>query len=83
MYINQEFVNKVAPTHGRMSCSDSNHSNAYGGWNGKFDPDTGEKVIRYPRCTRCYLLDHLGCDTNDLEFEIVYVQPELRYKRTK
>ncbi len=65
-----DVVNAIAPEHGRTSCSDEDRANAYGGWNGKYNPDTGKKQISYPRCIRCFLLEHLGEDLNDLEFEL-------------
>lgn len=81
MIITREWVDTVTPTHGRTSCSDDNVINGYGGALDTFDRTTGEREIRYPRCNRCYLLDQVGCDTADLEFE---VKPtvELTFKAT-
>ena len=70
MILTKEFVDSIAPEHGRTSCSDTNLSNGFGGWEGTYNEKTGEKVIRYPRCIRCYLLCNLGMDTKDLDFEI-------------
>lgn len=79
MIITREWVNTVAPKHGRTTCSDDNRINGYGGALSTFDQNTGEREIRYPRCNRCYLLDHIGCDTSDLEFEIE-VSVSLKFK---
>lgn len=70
MVITREWVDIVCPEHGRTSCNDQNLNNSYGGWDGKFNPDTGRKVIHYPRCHRCYLLDNIGADTDKLEFHV-------------
>jgi len=70
MILTKEVVNILAPRHGKTSCSDNNMVNGFGGWTGKYDQDTGKKVISSPYCNRCYLLDHLGSDTDNLEFEI-------------
>jgi hypothetical protein len=79
MLITEEYVDKIAPSHGRTSCNDINRNNAYGGWDNTYNSKTGAKNILIPRCTRCYLLDSIGCDTMDLEFEPV-VEVWLRYK---
>lgn len=71
MLITKEYVDELVPKHTRTSCSDSNISNAYGGWNGRYCEKTGRKKIIHPRCNRCYLLDNIGIDTDDLEFKIV------------
>jgi hypothetical protein len=70
MIITKEWVDIVTPNHGRTSCDDNNLANSFGGWNGKYNRNTGKKEIDYPRCNRCYLLDHIGENTEDLEFEI-------------
>lgn len=70
MNLTREIVDVVAGEHGRTSCSDKDLANSFGGWSGKYSPETGAKVIMYPRCNRCYLLANLGCDTNDLEFKM-------------
>lgn len=70
MKITRTWVDTVAPEHGRTSCSDAYLYNAPGGWEGKYNPDTGEKEIYYPRCNRCYLLDHLDMDTDALDFAV-------------
>lgn len=77
--ITKEYVDRVAPEHGRTSCSDGNLSNRFGGWTGKYNRGNGNKEIQVPRCTRCYLLDHLGEDIDDLEFE-AYTYTLLAYK---
>jgi hypothetical protein len=79
MLINKEWIDKICPKHGRTSCNDKEIYNGFGGWNGKYDVDTGAKIIKYPRCNRCYLLDNIGMDTEDLEFEI-YTETTLSYK---
>lgn len=78
MRITEEFINMIAPIHGRTSCSDENLINGYGGWTGKYDPNTGKKVVEYPRCIRCYLQTYIGYNTDDLKFSI---EPTLWYKR--
>jgi len=70
MILSKEIIDHIAPTHGRTSCSDDNLNNSYGGWNGKFDPDTGKKVINFPRCSRCYLMDNIGLDSESLAFKL-------------
>jgi hypothetical protein len=79
MIVTKEWVDKISPEHGRTSCDDKELNNAYGGWDRTYDTNTGRKNIRVPRCARCYLLDSIGCDTKDLEFEPV-VEVWLRYK---
>ena len=71
MTLTKEFVDQITPEHGRTSCSDSDLSNSYGGWDGTYDPKTGDKKIRWPRCTRCYLLSNIGEDTENLDFKII------------
>jgi hypothetical protein len=68
--ITKDWVDDVAPTHGRTSCSDADLANASGGWTGEFDVRTGKKKIDYPRCSRCYLLDHVGERIDSLDFEV-------------
>ena len=79
MLITKEWVDKMAPNHGRTSCSDDNLANHYGGWDGTFRTDNGHKMIIIPRCNRCYLLFNIGRHTKDLEFEPV-VNVWLQYK---
>jgi len=69
MIITKEVIDILAPKHGRTSCSDENLSNAYGGWTGKYDVDTGRKKIIYPRCNRCYLIDNIGMEMDNIEFK--------------
>jgi hypothetical protein len=69
MKLTREAVDIFRPKHGRTSCDDNNLCNGYGGWTGKYDPDTGRKVIRYPRCNRCYLLEHVGEEIETLDFK--------------
>lgn len=71
MILTREEIDRIAPTHGRTSCNDDHRINSFGGWEGKYDVDTGKKDIRYPRCNRCYLLDHLDANTDDLDFEVI------------
>jgi len=67
--LTQQAIDFVAPEHDRTSCSDTDTGNGYGGWSGKYNPN-GSKEIHFPRCTRCYLLNHLEEDTDTLEFKI-------------
>jgi hypothetical protein len=82
MVITKEWVDQVCPEHSRTSCNNQNLSNAYGGWTGYYDRKTGKKEIQYPRCTRCYLLDHLGVSVDSLEFR-PRVTVFLEYKENK
>lgn len=68
--LTQELVDILVPKHGRTSCSDSNICNGSGGWEGKYNTDTGKKEIRYPRCTRCYLLNNVGCKLSSMAFSL-------------
>ena len=70
MKITKEWVDQITPEHDRISCSDENMSNGYGSILPSFDIHTGLHEVRYPRCNRCYLLDNIGCDTDDLDFKI-------------
>jgi hypothetical protein len=70
MILTREIINILTPVHGRTSCSDTKQINGCGGWTGKYNEDTGKKVINYPDCNRCYLLNHEGEDTDNLEFGI-------------
>lgn len=70
MKLTREIIDSIVPEHGRTSCDDSNLANFFGGWTGKYNPDTGKKVIVFPRCVRCYLLDHIGKDMDKLEFRV-------------
>jgi hypothetical protein len=73
MKITKEIVDAIAPEHGRTSCNDNDLANRFGGWSDRYNEKTGKKVIHYPRCNRCYLLDHVGCDTDSLEFKITVI----------
>ena len=79
MVITREYIDEFVPKHERSSCDDGNLNNAWGGWDGLYDIHNGQKTIHHPRCTRCYLLAHVGEYTQDLEFEIV-IQVNLVYK---
>jgi len=68
--VTRKWVDTFVPEHSRTSCDDDNLNNAYGGFTGKYDENTGEKVVRFPRCVRCYLLDSVGCYFQDLEFKV-------------
>lgn len=70
MKITKAWVDAITPKHGRTSCRDNDLSNCFGGWTGKYDENTGKKVIQHPRCNRCYLLDHLGEELESLPFEV-------------
>lgn len=74
MIITREFVDMVAPEHGRTSCSDECLNNS--------DMDIEDVVVlgqvverrirHYYRCGRCFMLSLVGCDTKDLTFDIKY-----------
>ena len=70
MILTQDMIDIIAPEHGRTSCDDSNLANACGGWSGHYNPGNGTKEVIYPRCTRCYLMDHVGEDHLSLDFQI-------------
>jgi len=71
MKITQEWIDKFIPNHERISCSDDNpNGNQYGGWNGSFSSTTGKKIIRFPRCVRCYLISHIDDDTKNMDFDV-------------
>lgn len=79
--ITLDYINMVAPEHGKTTCSDGNVANGYGGWYGKYDQITGQKRVRFPRCNRCYLLKNLGSAIDSLEFEVRVIRTvELSYK---
>lgn len=68
MIITKEWIDIVCPEHSRTSCDDSNLNNSYGGWTGYYDRETGKREINYPRCARCYLLNNIGFEADNLEF---------------
>lgn len=69
--LTREKIDQLCPEHGRTSCDDNNTmSNGHGGWDGYYSRETGKKEIRIPRCTRCYLLEHEGEQSDELDFEI-------------
>lgn len=71
MIISKDWIDTFVSKHGRTSCSDNNpKGNQFGGWDGTYSSTTGKKNIRYPRCNRCYLLHHIGYNTNEIEFDI-------------
>lgn len=74
MIITKEFVDVVAPKHGRTSCTDEDLNNS--------DIDIEDIIVlgqvvdrrirHYYRCDRCFMLSLIGCDTKDLTFDIKY-----------
>ena len=70
MKITKEWVDQITPEHGRTSCLDENLSNGYGAILPTFDTHTGLHEVRHPRCNRCYLLNNIDCDTDDLDFDL-------------
>jgi len=71
MILTKGVIDRLAPTHLRTSCNDDNLINGFGGWDGKYDVNTGKKDVRYPRCVRCYLLRNIYMDTDGMDFEII------------
>jgi hypothetical protein len=68
MEITKELVNILTPEHGRTSCSDENVCNGYC----KIEDKKYKGVVIerswdcYPRCNRCFLLLHIGEDTENV-----------------
>ena len=85
--ITQEIIDILTPKHGRISCSDEDPCN--GGYDIEdrlFQGIVIERSWKYrPRCNRCFLLDHIGCDTDYMtdieivpEIELVLKQPKVK-----
>lgn len=62
MTLTKEVVDTICPLHDRTSCTDEDLSNS-------FSKNDKEGII-YPRCVRCYLLDNIDKDVNDLDFNL-------------
>jgi hypothetical protein len=86
MIITQEIIDILTPKHDRTSCSDADPCN--GGYEIEdrlFQGIVIERNWKYrPRCNRCFLLDHIGYDTNCMkdieivpEIELVLKQPKV------
>jgi hypothetical protein len=86
MIITKEVIDVLTPNHGRTSCSDAYPGN--GGYEIEdryFQGIVIERNWRYrPRCNRCFLLDHIGYDTDYMkdieivpEIELVLKQPKI------
>jgi len=87
MKITKELVNILTPEHGRTSCSDDDPSN---GSCGIKDREFQGIVIErswdyYPRCNRCFLLDRVGEDTENVcgirvvpNIELEIIQPKVK-----
>jgi len=77
MILTRDVINILTPTHGRTSCSDTDPSN--GSYKLKEEKLQGIVISRRyewtPRCSRCFLLDHEGCDTDLMEIKVI---PEIR-----
>lgn len=73
MILTREIIDILAPTHGRTSCSDTDPNNGY--YNVKETKIQGIVVERnfdpYPRCHRCFLLEHEGYDTTLMDVNVV------------
>jgi hypothetical protein len=78
--ITRELIDRFIPEHSRTFCSDDNLCNKFEGLTGKYDVNIGEKIIYYPRCNRCYLLDYIGENFEELEFN-VEIETLLTYNR--
>lgn len=87
MIITQEIIDILTPKHDRTSCSDSDPCN--GGYeieDRRFQGIVIERNWKYrPRCNRCFLLNHIGYDTNYMkdieivpEIELVLKQPKVK-----
>lgn len=72
MTITEEFVNAIAPKHGRTNCSDAISTNCFY----TLDEIVVQGVVverRFKhalRCDRCYLLENIGLDTTQIELAI-------------
>lgn len=59
--LTREYIDTIAPEHGRTSCTDMNRTNGY--YKIKEESLRGVVIKRgfevHPRCTRCFLLDAL------------------------
>ncbi|MFA5408869.1 MAG: hypothetical protein WC343_08895 [Bacilli bacterium] len=84
MIITREFVDMVAPEHILMGeeCNDENLYNKEYGI--RVVTVNGVEIERswndLPRCERCFLLAHVGQDTDDMEM-IIIPQVRLRLKQ--
>ena len=71
--IDFEFINEVAPEHGRTSCSDAD-------WNGnQYFNEMG-----YPRCVRCCLLHRLahGRWPHDAQFRVTGLRAVADFRKS-
>lgn len=84
--ITQEIIDILTPKHDRTSCSDSDPCNgSYEIEDRRFRCIVFERIWKYrPRCNRCFLLDHIGYDTDYMkdieivpEIELVLKQPKV------
>ena len=86
MIITQEIIDILTPKHDRTSCSDSDPCNgSYEIEDRRFQGIVIERNWKYrSRCNRCFLLDHIGYDTDYMkdieivpEIELVLKQPKV------
>jgi hypothetical protein len=84
MTITKEFIEAVAPEHGRTSCSDTNLCNeSYEIVETRVRGVVVERTLtRQPRCTRCFLKVNEGCELPkhlklNVWVEFSVVQPEV------
>jgi hypothetical protein len=76
MKLTQETIDLLTPRHGRSSCSDEHPSNGdYVIANLRADWAPGSPIIHRklesgPRCNRCYFLEHLDEETENLELDM-------------
>lgn len=87
MIITKEVIDVLTPNHGRTSCSDENPCNGnYEIRDYKFQGVVIEKSWEHmPRCNRCFLLDHLGYDTDLMtdikivsDISLILKQPKIK-----
>jgi hypothetical protein len=87
MEITKELINILTPEHGRTSCSDDNPCNAsYTIEDRKLlGVVISKSWERYPRCNRCFLLDNIGEDTENVcgirvvpTIELEIIQPKVK-----
>ena len=85
MIITKDIIDILTPKHDRTSCSDTDPYN--GGYEIEDQIFRGiviERSWKYrPRCNRCFLLDHIGYDTDYMEDIEIVPEIELVLKQPK
>lgn len=67
--ITKALVDIICPNHGRTSCDDECLQNRF--YEIKYEKIQGVVVSKnweqFPRCNRCFLLDNIGADTENVD----------------